>query len=138
MGGDAIFPLVKEGNIMAESMQNGISAGEIMSDAGLTILIGLVVVFSVLLLLVGVIKAFGAIMSRLNDRHADLTPDEPTEAPAASPAVGNTEPVTAEMHIGAGIPDETVAAIAAAVGAMAPAGTQYAVRSITKEEQNNG
>ena len=40
----------------------GDSAAEILSDAGWTIAIGLVVVFTVLLLLTGIFKLFGIIM----------------------------------------------------------------------------
>ena len=113
------------------------NAGAILGDAGMTILIGLVVVFGVLLLLTGVFKLFGMAMSKTGG-----TPDE-TPAPAAAPAapaaapiVGNTQPVSTEPQIQNGIPDETVAVISAAAAAMAPAGTQYAVTSIQKKEAN--
>ena len=115
------------------------TAGAILSDAGLTILTGLVVVFAVLLLLVFVFKAFGTIMSRLENI------EKATVAPAAAPvvaaapvpapavAVGNTEPVSTKPEIQNGIADETVAAISGAIACMAPAGKQYAVRSIMKK-----
>lgn len=112
------------------------TAGAILSDAGLTILTGVVVVFFMLLLLVLVIKVFGAIMSRFE------MSEKATAAPAAAPAaaapvaaavVGNTEPVSTKPEIQNGIPDETVAAISGAIACMAPAGKQYAVRSIMKK-----
>lgn len=111
------------------------TAGAILSDAGLTIVTGLVVVFAVLLLLVFVFKAFGTIMSRLNNTEK-VTVAAPKAAPAAAPAavaVGNTEPVSTKPEIQNGIADETVAAISGAIACMAPAGKQYAVRSIMKK-----
>ncbi len=116
------------------------TAGAILSDAGLTILTGLVVVFAVLLLLVFVFKAFGTIMSRLENIEkatgaAPAAVPAAAAAPAPAPvaAVGNTEPVSTKPEIQNGIPDETVAAISGAIACMAPAGKQYAVRSIMKK-----
>lgn len=119
------------------------TAGAILSDAGLTILTGLVVVFSVLLLLVFVFKAFGTIMSRLENIEkatavASVGAPAAVAAPAvaaapAAVAVGNTEPVSTKLEIQNGIADETVAAISGAIACMAPAGKQYAVRSIMKK-----
>ncbi len=115
------------------------TAGAILSDAGMTILIGLVVVFAVLLLLVFVFKAFGTIMSRLENIEkatvAPTTAPAVASAPAAThaAAVGNTEPVSTKPEIQNGIADETVAAISGAIACMAPAGKQYAVRSIMKK-----
>ncbi len=115
------------------------TAGAILSDAGLTILTGLVVVFAVLLLLVFVFKAFGTIMSRLeNIEKATVAPAAApvvaaASAPAHAAAVGNTEPVSTKPEIQNGIADETVAAISGAIACMAPAGKQYAVRSIMKK-----
>lgn len=115
------------------------TAGEILSDAGLTILIGLVVVFAVLLLLVFVFKAFGTIMSRLENIEKATAATAPAPVAAAAPAavaapvVGNTEPVSTKPEIQNGIADETVAAISGAIACMAPAGKQYAVRRIMKK-----
>lgn len=117
------------------------TAGAILGDAGLTIVTGLVVVFFVLLLLVFVFKAFGAIMSRLEKIETAMpvkaapVAAAPTavSAPAAAPVVGNTQPVSGKMEIQNGISDETVAAISGAVACMAPSGTQYAVRRIMKK-----
>lgn len=112
------------------------SVGEIMSDAGMTILIGLVVVFAVLLLLTGVFKVFGLAVSG-GSKGAESAPAAApaapvAAAPVAAPIVGNTQPVSSSMEIQNGIPEETVAVISAAVASVAPAGTQYAVRSIRK------
>ncbi len=111
------------------------TAGAILSDAGLTIMTGLVVVFFVLLLLVFVFKAFGTLMSRLENGAKTTAAPAAAVAPAAAPvaAVGNTEPVSTKPEIQNGIPDETVAAISGAIACMAPAGKQYAVRSIMKK-----
>lgn len=115
------------------------TAGAILGDAGLTIVTGAVVVFTVLVLLVFVIKVFGAIMSRLdNIEKATAAPAAvPAVAsvpvPAAAVAVGNTQPVSTKSEVQNGIPDETVAAISGAIACMAPAGKQYAVRSIMKK-----
>ena len=99
-----------------------------------TIVIGLVVVFAVLLLLSGVFKVFGMIMSK-SDKKADLpvAPAAPA-APvaAAAPIVGNTETVSSKPEVDGGVPAETVAVISAAVASVAPEGTQYAVRGIRK------
>lgn len=115
------------------------NAGAILGDAGMTILIGLVVVFAVLLLLTGVFKLFGMAMSKTGgtpDETETPAPAAAPAAPAAAPIVGNTQPVSTEPQIQNGIPDETVAVISAAAAAMAPAGTQYAVTSIQKKEAN--
>lgn len=102
-----------------------------------TIVIGLVVVFAVLLLLSGVFKVFGMIMSK-SDKKADLpvAPAAPAApvAPvaAAAPIVGNTETVSSKPEVDGGVPAETVAVISAAVASVAPEGTQYAVRGIRK------
>ncbi len=113
--------------------------GEIISDAGLVIAIGLIVVFFVLVLLTLVFKLFGKVMSR-GEKPIDMKPIAAAPAapvaaaPAAAPAmVGNTQPVTTTPAVQNGIPAETVAVISAAVAAVAPAGTQYAVSSIHKK-----
>ncbi len=108
-------------------------AGEILMDAGLTTAIGLVVVFSVLLLLTGVFKVFGLAVSSTGKQADSPSPaPAPVAAPAAAPIVGNTETVQSAPEIQNGIPAETVAVISAAVASVAPAGSQYAVRGIRK------
>ncbi len=112
-------------------------AGAILSDAGLTIATGVVVVFGVLLLLTGVFKVFGMIMSSAEKGEksapvAAAPASAPAAAPAVAPMVGNTAQVRTAPEIQNGIPEETVAVISAAVASMAPAGSLYAVRGIRK------
>ena len=109
------------------------TAGAILSDAALTIVTGLVVVFFVLLLLVFVFKAFGVIMTRLEKGEKATETPAPVAAAVAAPVVGNTEPVSTNPEIQNGIADETVAAISGVIACMAPAGKQYAVRRIMKK-----
>lgn len=109
----------------------------ILGDAGITIAIGLTVVFLVLLLLTGVFKLFGVIMSAGEKKTPVDIPAAPVApaAPAAvsaAPIVGNTETVSSKPDVDGGVPAETVAAISAAVASVAPEGTQYAVRGIRK------
>lgn len=116
------------------------NAGQILSDAGSVIAIGLTVVFLVLLLLTGVFKLFGVVMSgqeSVEQVPAHTTPKAPVApvAPVAAPAapiVGNTETVSSKPDVDGGIPAETVAVISAAVASVAPEGTQYAVKGIRK------
>ncbi len=113
-----------------------VSAGALAGEAAITILIGLVVVFSVLLLLTGVFKLFGIIMTYFEKKKPVDPPAVPSVpvapvAPAA-PIVGNTETVSSTPDVDGGVPAETVAAISAAVAAVAPEGTQYAVMGIKK------
>lgn len=106
----------------------GDSVGEILSGAGLTILIGLVVVFAALIVLVLIFWLFGKLV------HREEKPAVPPQkaavsvpvAPAAVPA-----PVPGLMR-GDGISDEVVAVIAAAVAAMAPEGKRYAIRQVQR------
>ena len=109
------------------------TAAELWGDIGLTVLVGMVVVFAVLILLTVTFKVFGLIMSRGKETVGETV--TPVAAPAAAvPAVvGNTAPVTTVPTVQNGIPEETVAVISAAVASMAPAGKQYAVASITKK-----
>lgn len=127
-------------------LANDVDVGALLGDAGMTILIGLVVVFAVLLLLTGIFKLFGMVVSGIerggqSDAPAAAAPAAPAAAtvPAApAAAVGNTETVSTAPAVQNGIPDETVAAIGAVVAALAPAGTQYAVSGIRKlDERKN-
>ncbi len=115
------------------------TVSSILSDAGMTIVIGLVVVFCVLLLLTGVFKLFGTLMGRSGDGERieeesglPLPARKPTVPPTPVPITGNSSPVTASPAVQNGIPDETVAAISAVVASLSPADTQYAVHSIRK------
>lgn len=114
-------------------------AASILGDAGITIAIGLTVVFLMLLLLTGVFKVFGMLMSATDkgqDIPAPAMPPVPKAAPVApavsAPVVGNTETVASKPDVDGGVPAETVAVISAAVASVAPEGTQYAVKGIRK------
>ena len=105
----------------------------ILADAGMTIAIGFSVVFLVLLLLTGIFKVFGIVMS-MKPQKTEIPVPAPVAAPApaAAPIVGNTEQVASKPDVDGGIPAEEVAVISAAVASMAPEGTQYAVKGIHK------
>lgn len=106
----------------------------ILADAGSVIAIGFSVVFLVLLLLTGIFKVFGMMMSRQSEKSVSESAPAVKAAPApvAAPIVGNTETVSSKPDVDGGIPAETVAVISAAVASVAPAGTQYAVKGIRK------
>ena len=96
-----------------------LNTAEYPSDM-MTVVIGLVVVFSVLLLLTIIFWLFGKIAG---------SKSESTAQPAVqsvTPSVPRTAPVTN----GNDVPDEVVAVIAAAVAAMSTDGKQYAIRRI--------
>ena len=111
-------------------------SANILEDAGSVIAIGFSVVFLVLLLLTGIFKVFGMIMSRRNEAApapvAKVAAPAPAVAPASAPIVGNTEQVSSQPDVDGGVPAETVAVISAAVASVAPKGTQYAVKGIRK------
>ena len=109
-------------------------AANVIADAGSVVAIGFTVVFLMLLLLTGIFKVFGMIMSRKTDKAPTAPAPMPVAkaAPAAAPIVGNTEQVSSKPDVDGGIPAETVAVISAAVASVAPAGTQYAVKGIRK------
>ena len=106
----------------------GDSVGEILSGAGLTILIGLVVVFAALIVLVLIFWLFGKLVHR-EEKPAVPAQKAAVSAPVAPAAV--PAPVPGLMR-GDGISDEVVAVIAAAVAAMAPEGKRYAIRRATR------
>ncbi len=109
------------------------NAGEILGDAGMTMLIGIVVVFAVLLLLTAIFKLFGVVAGAAEQKVKDAsTPVAASAAPVAAPMVGNTAEVKSSMELDNAIEPETVAVISAAVASMAPAGTQYVVTDIRK------
>ena len=111
-------------------------AANVIADAGSVVAIGFSVVFLMLLLLTGIFKVFGMIMSRKADKAPTAPVPMPVAkaapAPAAAPIVGNTEQVSSKPDVDGGIPAETVAVISAAVASVAPAGSQYAVKGIRK------
>ena len=114
-------------------------AASILGDAGITILIGFTVVFLVLLLLTGVFKLFGMLMSATESKQdipapvaAPVAKAAPVAPAVSAPVVGNTETVASKPDVDGGVPAETVAVISAAVASVAPEGTQYAVKGIRK------
>ena len=109
----------------------GDSAAEILSDAGWTIAIGLVVVFAVLLLLTGIFKLFGIIMASFEKKDEPATP---AAAPVAEAAPVDIGPSVSEAQVRNGISDEETAVIAAAVAASMPAGKPYTIRKIDRAE----
>lgn len=124
---------------MALFLLAGETASEILGDAGITILIGLVVVFSVLLLLTGIFKLFGVIMEKLeHEASSENNPSAASSAPAAVAAApvpaANIGPMISSAQVRNGISDEETAVIAAAVAATLPAGKAYEIRKIDRGE----
>ncbi len=108
------------------------TAAGILSDAGMTILIGLVVVFGVLLLLTGVFKAFGAVMSSFGEK-AETAPAPMVAPTPVAPAV-DLAPMMSSAQVRNGIKPEETAVIAAAVAASMPAGQKYTITKIDRAE----
>ncbi|MBR7092039.1 MAG: OadG family protein [Clostridia bacterium] len=108
--------MIWQGVYTAAQNGAGETASDIFSGAGLTTLIGMAVVFSVLLLLTLVFKLFGLLMHRA---------PKPAAAPAAPAAVPS--PAAAGPH---GVSPEIAAVIAGAVAAMEPEGVHYQVRRV--------
>ncbi len=109
------------------------TAGEILSDAGLTIVIGLVVVFGVLLLLTGVFKGFGVVMSGAQKDEKVPVPAAPAAvaaAPVVAAPVADLGPVMSSAQVRNGIEPEVTAVIAAAVASCMPAGQKYSIKKI--------
>lgn len=108
---------------------------QVMGDAGMTILIGVTVVFSVLILLTFIFWLFGKAMSGGGKKATAKTASVPTAAPDV--------PVTAPAPIPApavqdGVSDEVVAVIAAAVASLAPEGTTYTLRNVRRVPREQG
>ena len=103
------------------------NAGQVLGDAGMTVLIGLVVVFAALILLTLIFVLFGRVASAGSRGKQEEKPAAPVPAVKAAPAVAAPAP-----QVQSGISEEVVAAIAAAVACMAPDGKRYAVRSVRR------
>ncbi|MDD2361818.1 MAG: OadG family protein [Oscillospiraceae bacterium] len=105
----------------------------ILSQAGMVIVIGLVVVFLTLILLTAIFWLFGKIMhgkSNSSKENSGLKPhDEKAKKHSSLPSskITSCKPATNN-----GLSDEVVAVIAAAVAAMTPDGARYSVRSIRR------
>ena len=102
----------------------GDSAAKILSDAGGTIAIGFVVVFTIF-------QLFGIIMASLDKKEEPAAVDAaPVAAPVA--AAADIGPSVSEAQVRNGISDEETAVIAAAVAASMPAGKPYTIRKIDR------
>lgn len=105
------------------------SAGNLLGDAAMTVLIGLVVVIGTLLVMTGIFYLFGYIMSGADRKAKKQAAAKKVAAPAPAPVVSPVAPA-----VQSGINGEVVAAIAAAVAMMAPEGRRYAVKSIARKD----
>ena len=119
--------------------EGGVKVNDLLSDAGLTILIGFIVVFAVLLLLTGVFKLFGLVMSKSEKKaeepKAEVAAAAPAvvAAPAAEPTVAvDLGPVMSKAQVRNGIKPEETAVIAAAVASCMPAGQKYSIVKIDR------
>ena len=102
-----------------------LKADNLLGNAGMTVLIGFVVVFAVLALLTFVFWLFGVVARGGADK-----PVAPKPAPKAVPKVAPV-PTPAAPVVDGDVPEEVIAVIAAAVAAMSEGGARYAVRRIS-------
>ena len=116
---------------MSSAILTKVSAGSILSDAGMTVLIGLVVVFGALIVLTFVFWLFGAVAGNGKTKNKPVA-SPPAESPKVNSAAA--QPPAADS----GVPDEVVAVIAAAVAAMSDGTSQYTVRRIRPVRQTSG
>ncbi len=115
---------------LAAGDASGETAGEILGGAGMTALIGMVVVFAALIALTLIFWLFGKVVGRGGGgKAASVQAPAPPPAPRAAAPAPSAAPRPA---VGDGVDDEIVAVIAAAVAAMAPAGKRYAVRRVSR------
>ncbi len=115
------------GDVVEEAM----SVGQLLGSAGMTVLIGLVVVIGTLLVLTGIFYLFGFIMGSADRKAKKAKEKAKAAAPAPAPAAAPGAPAPAVQD---GIPGEVVAAIAAAVAMMAPEGKRYALKSVSRKD----
>ena len=89
-------------------------------SSGMVVLIGIVVVFSVLLLLTGIFWLFGKAIgnTQKEEKPAFIPVKKPAPTPDSTPAVSDD------------VSNEVVAVIAAAVASMSADGTKYVIRRI--------
>ena len=105
------------------------TVGERFAGAGMTVLIGLVVVFAVLILLTFIFYLFGKVVGRpksAKQPSAAAPKAEPAVQPPAAPRAV-TPPVVED-----GISEEVVAVIAAAVAAMSGPAASYTLRRVQR------
>ncbi len=101
-----------------------VDTSALLSEAGMTVLIGLCVVFAALILLTVIFWIFGVVARGKKQEPTPQTVPAPTQAPKGAPVVED------------GISEEVVAVIAAAVAAMSDGNTQYTVRRIRSARTN--
>lgn len=111
--------------LLAAGSAESKNVGQALGEAGMTALIGVLVVFGVLVLLTFIFFLFGKVAGRGGTKKAP----EPKPVPKAPAPAAKTAPKPAAP---AGMDDEVVAVIAAAVAAMAPAGKAYRVRRVSE------
>jgi len=121
-------------NQASTTAEEPMSAAQILAEAGMTVLIGLVVVMGALIALTTVFYLFGFIMSSADrkakkQKKAQKVQKEAAPAPVPASATAPSAPVVQD-----GIPGEVVAVIAAAVAMMAPEGKRYAVKSVSRKD----
>jgi len=104
------------------------TVGERFAGAGMTVLIGLVVVFSVLILLTFIFFLFGKVVGRGKTPKKPSAPVKKAE-PAVQPAA---VPRAVPAPVVDGISEEVVAVIAAAVSAMAGPAASYTLRRVQR------
>jgi sodium pump decarboxylase gamma subunit len=99
-----------------------IDTTKLLSESGMTVLIGIVVVFGALLVLTFVFWLFGVVARA--GKKSEAAPQAPAKssAPVSAPTPA---PVVED-----GVSDEVVAVIAAAIAAMSDGTTTYAIRRI--------
>lgn len=99
-------------------------------EQALTILVtGLVVVFTVLILLIGIIKLYGTIVyNAQNKNKGSRKKAEMAKAPAPKPA----QPAQDSPAVEEGIPGEVVAVIAAAVASISDGAVTYSLKRVKR------
>ena len=100
-----------------------VNKNELLSDVGMTVLIGVSVVFAVLVALTCIFWLFGVVA---RGKSTTEVTTKVVSAPSVAPV-----PVVED-----GISDEVVAVIAAAVAAMSDGNTQYTIRRIRPARTN--
>lgn len=100
-------------------------------------LTGFVVVFAVLFILIGIIKGYGIIVTKLEQKVKEKKAQK--EAASAKPVapVQHQKPVQITETAESGISDEIVAVIAAAVDAMYGSSGKAKIKSIKKSDSRS-
>ena len=118
---------------LEESVSLSDGLGAYLGDAGMTVLIGLVVVIGTLLMLTCIFYLFGFVMSSADRKAKKAAAKKAAEtAKVSTPVQTVASAAPAAPVVQAGISGEVVAAIAAAVAMMAPEGKRYAIKSVSR------